>query len=36
MLNSQGTFHAVHESPFAMIEQPQMPHTTVWQTVKVS
>jgi len=29
-------FHAAHESLFAMIEQLQMPHTTVCQAVKVS
>jgi len=34
MLNSQVRFHAAHESPFAVLEQPQMPHTTVWQTVQ--
>jgi len=28
-------FHAAHESPFAMIEQLQMAHTIVCQTVKV-
>jgi len=33
---SQGSLHAVHESLFAMTEQPQMPHTTVCQAVKVS
>jgi hypothetical protein len=29
-------FHAAHESLFAMIEQLQIPHTTVCQAVKVS
>jgi hypothetical protein len=29
-------FHAAHESLFAMIEQLQLPHTTVCQAVKVS
>jgi len=29
-------FHAAHESLFAMIEQLQMPHTTVCYAVKVS
>jgi hypothetical protein len=28
-------FHAAHESPFAMTEQLQMAHATVWQAVKV-
>jgi hypothetical protein len=28
--------HAAHDSLFAMIEQLQMPHTTVCQAVKVS
>jgi len=28
-------FHAAHESPFAVIEQLQMAHTIVCQTVKV-
>jgi hypothetical protein len=28
-------FHAAHESLFAMIEQLQLPHTTVCQAVKV-
>jgi hypothetical protein len=29
-------FHAAHEILFAVIEQQQMPHTTVCQAVKVS
>ena len=29
-------FHAAHESQFAMIEQLQMPHTTICRAVKVS
>jgi len=29
-------FHAAHESLFAMIEQLQMPHTTICRAVKVS
>jgi hypothetical protein len=29
-------FHAAHESLFVIIEQLQMPHTTVFQAVKVS
>jgi hypothetical protein len=28
------SFHAAHESLFAMIEQLQMPHKTVCQAVK--
>jgi len=29
-------FHAAHESLFAMSDQLQMPHTTVYQNVKIS
>jgi len=29
-------FHAAHLSLFAMIEHPQLPHTTLCQAVKVS